>query len=319
MAICPADAGASTNAGQLAITAATSASQNFPASIFQYHSDTHSDPVTSLVMWGTVLFFALVTATEPQRMGIAAILVGLRRPMHNLFAFWVGLMISSFAFAMVGMYLLRDLLVPFTQFLKSAAKSPVVPPAQITLGVLALSIAVVMVARSSRRQAVPVPAPMPVLVPVGGSSGLRSDPSRSEDGMSDLEVASKRPNVLLRAIALGLGRTSWSTVLDSGSVKLAFTAGLGTSTSPVEFWGAILAIIASGAAVGTQLSAVLVFMLVGFSIVEVPLVCYLVSPARTQAVVTRLHGWLRAHHRQIFIFILCVGGTMLISGGVSAA
>jgi hypothetical protein len=239
--------------------------------------------------------------------------------MHNLFAFWVGLMTSSFAFAMAGMYLLRDLLVPFTQFLKSAAKSPVVPSAEIALGVLALLIAVAMVVRSSRRQAVPMPVSVPELVPVGGSSGLGSDPSRLEDSLPDLEVASKRQNLLLRAMAFGLGRTQWSTVLDRGSVKLAFAAGLGTSTSPVEFWGAVLAIIASGAAVGTQVSAVLMFMLVGFSIVEVPLVCYLVSPARTQAVLMRLHGWLRAHHRQIFIFILCVGATMLIGGGVSAA
>ena len=108
-------------------------------------------------------------------------------------------------------------------------------------------------------------------------------------------------------------------MLDSGSVKLSFAAGLGTSTSPVEFWGAVLAIIASGAAVGTQVSAVLMFMLVGFSIVEIPLVCYLVAPAKTQAVLLRLHCWLRAHHRQIFIFILCVAAAMMIKAGVSAA
>ncbi len=277
-------------------------------------------------MWGTVLFFALVTATEPQRMGIAAILVGLRRPMHNLFAFWVGLMTSSFAFAMLGMFVLRDFLIPFTQFLENAAKSPLVPPAQIALGVLAFSIAAAMVVRSARRRPVPVPVPVPVLVPVGASSGVGSDPSHLEDGPSDGEVASqrpevalKRPNVFLRALAFGVGRTSWSTVLDSGSVKLSFAAGLGTSTSPVEFWGAVLAIIASGATVGTQVSAVLMFMLVGFSIVEVPLVCFLVAPAKTQAVLLRVHRWLRAHHRQIFICILCVAGAMMINGGVSAA
>jgi hypothetical protein len=239
--------------------------------------------------------------------------------MHNLFAFWIGLMTSSFAFAMLGMFVLGDFLVPFTQFLKSAAKSPLVPPVQITLGVLALSIAVAMVVRSSRRQAVPVPAPAPVLVPVGGPSGLESDLSHLDDGLSDVEVASKRPNVFLRALAFGIGRTSWSTMLDGGSVKLSFAAGLGTSTSPVEFWGAVLAIMASGAAVGTQVSAVLMFMLVGFSIVEVPLVCYLVAPAKTQAVLMRLHGWLRAHHRQIFIFILCLAAAMMIGGGVRAA
>ncbi len=252
-------------------------------------------------------------------MGIAAILVGLRRPMHNLFAFWIGLMTSSFAFAMLGMFVLSDFLIPFTQFLKNAAKSPVVPPVQIAIGVLALSVAVTMVVRSSRRRA--VPAPVPELVSVGGSSGLGYDAPHfeEEDGPSDVEVASKTPNWFMRALAFGVGRTSWSTVLDSGSVKLSFAAGLGTSTSPLEFWGAVLAIMASGAAVGTQVSAVLMFMVVGYSIVEVPLICYLVAPAKTQAVLMRLNGWMRAHQRQIFIFILCAVAAMMINGGVSAA
>jgi hypothetical protein len=253
-------------------------------------------------MWGTVLFFALIAAVDPQRIGIAAILAGLRRPMHNLFAFWLGLMTAGLALALVGMFLLRDFLVPFTRFLKSAAKSPVVPPVQITFGVLALLIAVAIVVRSSARRAAPAPVP----VPVGGPSGLEGDPS-------GLEVVSKRPNVF------ALRRTSWSALLDSGSVKLAFVVGLITSSPPLEFWGAVLAIVASGAAASTQVSAYLMYMLVGYSIAEIPLVSYLVSPAKTQVVVMRLQGWLRAHQRQIFIFILSMVGVLMVGGGVSAA
>jgi hypothetical protein len=251
-------------------------------------------------MWGTVLFFALIAAMDPQRIGIAAILAGLRRPMHNLFAFWLGLMTAGLALALVAMFLLRDFLVPFTQFLKSAAKSPVVPPVQITFG--ALLIAVAIVVRSSARRAAPVPVP----VPVGGPSGLEGDPS-------GLEVVSKRPNVF------ALRRTSWSALLDSGSVKLAFVVGLITSSPPLEFWGAVLAIMASGAAASTKMSAYLMYMLVGYSIAEIPLVFYLVSPAKTQVVVMRLQGWLRAHQRQIFIFILSMVGVLMVGGGVSAA
>jgi hypothetical protein len=257
-------------------------------------------------MWGTVLFLALIAAMEPQRIGIAAILAGLRRPMHHLFAFWLGLMTAGLALALVGMFLLRDFLVPFTQFLKSAAKSLAVPPVQITFGVLALLIAVAIVVRSSARRAAPAPVPVPVLVPVGGPSGLEGDPS-------GLEVVSKRPNVF------ALRRTSWSALLDRGSVKLAFVAGLITSSPPLEFWGAVLAIVASGAAASTQVSAYLMYMLVGYSIAEIPLVSYLVSPAKTQVVVMRLQGWLRAHQRQIFIFILSVVGVLMVGGGVSAA
>lgn len=259
-------------------------------------------------MWGTVLFFALIAAMDPQRIGIAAILAGLRRPMHNLFAFWLGLMTAGLALALVAMFLLRDFLVPFTRFLKSAAKSPVVPPVQITFGVLALLIAVAIVVRSSARRAAPAPLP----VPVGGPSGLEGDPSR-------VEVVSKRPNVFSRVTAFPLRGTSLSALLDSGSVKLAFVAGLITSSPPLEFWGAVLAIVASGAAASTQVSAYLMYMLVGYWIAEIPLVSYLVSPAKTQVVVMRLQGWLRAHQRQIFIFILSMVGVLMVGGGVSAA
>jgi hypothetical protein len=251
-------------------------------------------------MWGTVLFLALIAAMELQRIGIATILVGLRRPMHNLFAFWLGLMTAGLALGLVGMFLLRDFLVPFTRFLKSAAKSPVVPPVQITFGVLALLIAVAIVVRSSAHRAAPVP------VPVGGPSGLQGDPS-------GLEVVSKRPNVF------ALRGRSWNALLDGGSVKLAFVAGMITSAPALEFWGAVLAIVASGAAASTQVSAFLMFMLVGYSIAEIPLVSYLVSPAKTQFVVMWLQGWLRAHQRQIFIFILSTVGVLMVGGGVGAA
>lgn len=282
--------------------------RNFRRSNFQLDSDIGSGPVASPVMWGTVLFFALIAAMDPQRIGIAAILAGLRRPMHNLFAFWLGLMTAGLALALVAMFLLRDFLVPFTQFLKSTAKSPVVPPVQITFGVLALLIAVAIVVRSSARRAAPAPVP----VPVGGPSGLEGDPS-------GLEVVSKRPNVFSRVMAFALRGTSWSALLDSGSVKLAFVVGLITSSPPLEFWGAVLAIVASGAAASTQVSAYLMYMLVGYSIAEIPLVSYLVSPAKTQVVVMRLQGWLRAHQRQIFIFILSMVGVLMVGGGVSAA
>jgi hypothetical protein len=97
---------------------------------------------------------------------------------------------------------------------------------------------------------------------------------------------------------------------------MAFIAGLATSAPPVEFWGAVLAILASGAAAGTQVSAVVVFMLVGYAIAEVPLICYLAAPAKTRAVVTRLHGWLRAHARPVFLAFLSAFGVIMIAGGV---
>jgi hypothetical protein len=234
--------------------------------------------------------------------------------MHNLFAFWLGLMTSGLALALAGIFVLRDFLFPITRFLKSAVKSPVAPPVQITFGVLMLFIAVAIVVRSSARRAAPAPVP----VQVGGPAGLEEGPCGLESDPSGLAPTPKSPTLIWRVMNFAVGRTAWSTVLDNGSVKLAFVAGLSTSAPPVEFWGAVLAIVASGAAAGTQVSAFVAFMLVAYAIAEIPLACYLVSPAKTQVVVMRLQGWLRAHHRQIFIFILCAFGVMMVSGGVSA-
>jgi hypothetical protein len=251
-------------------------------------------------MWGTVLMFALMCACEPTRIGIAALLVALPRPFRNLLAFWLGLWTSAVGLALAGLFLLRDYIAPIMQVLRFAAASPVVPPIKIIFGVLAISIAAMLFVRSSVRQAAPVPVP----VPVGGHSGW--------------ELASKRPTVFSRVSTFALGRLSWSAVLDRGSVKMAFVAGLSTSAPPIEFCGAVLAILASGAAAGTQVSAFLMFMLVAYAIAEIPLVCYLAAPTKTPAIATQLNGWLRAHPRPIFLSFLSVFGVLMVAGGVGS-
>jgi Sap, sulfolipid-1-addressing protein len=235
-------------------------------------------------MWGTVLFFALFCAAEPTRIGVAAVLVGLPRPFHNLLAFWIGLLISGGALALTALFLLNDYAVQIDHVVRSAMANPAVPPTKIALGALAIAVAAMLVVRARVRQTAAVP------VPVGGPSGLELQPKKS--------------------------RVSWAALVEGGSVGMAFVAGLATSAPPVEFWGAVLAILASGAAAGTQVSAVVVFMLVGYVIAEVPLICYLAAPAKTRATVTQLHGWLRANARAVFLGFLSVFGVIMIAGGL---
>jgi Sap, sulfolipid-1-addressing protein len=252
-------------------------------------------------VWGTVLFFGVVSSIEAQRIGIAAILVGLPRPMRNLFAFWVGLMISGSVLALAGALLLRDSLTPVIGFLTNAGSILAAPPVKIVLGLLAMSIAATLVTRSPARQVVPVQ--------VGGLVDVEP---------ADFEPAARTPNLFSRVSGLALGRFSWSTVLEKGSTKLAFVAGLSTSSPPVEFWGAVLAVLASQAAVGAQVAAFLMFMLASYAVAEIPLVCHLLWPAKTRAVLMQLQGWLRAHQRGIFVFIFGAFGLLTVIGGVSA-
>ena len=59
-------------------------------------------------MWGTVLVFALLTANDPARLGIAVILISRPRRLHNLLAYWLGGMAASIAAGLGVLILLRD-------------------------------------------------------------------------------------------------------------------------------------------------------------------------------------------------------------------
>lgn len=260
-------------------------------------------------MWGMVLMFALCCALEPTRIGVAALLIAMPRPFLNLIAFWIGLCLSGGSFLLVGMLFLSDYIRPVIEAVRSAAASPLVPPIKIAVGVLAILMAVRFVARSRARsasRATPVVTLMPVPVAVPAKT------SGSDTSGSDLRA--ERSRVLaLRSIMQG----AWiGPAVERGSVRMAFVGGLATSAPPIEFCGVMLTILASGAAATTQVSAGFVFLFVGYAIAEVPLLCYLLSPSRTRAVVMRLNGWLRSHRQQISLWFFTVFGALMVAGGV---
>ncbi|EUA85215.1 hypothetical protein I551_8343 [Mycobacterium ulcerans str. Harvey] len=85
---------------------------------------------------------------------------------------------------------------------------------------------------------------------------------------------------------------------------------------PVEYLVALTAIGASGAAMGTQLSATFVYLLVMLAIIEIPLIGYLVHPGRTEATMLWLRNWLRAHRRQIIAVAVGLAGIALVTNGM---
>lgn len=251
------------------------------------------------LMWGLVLLFGLSAAQDPLRIGVMALLIARPRPMHNLFAFWLGLMATGFGTCLAALFLLRDFLLPVVRVVSSVATSPVIPPAQVALGALALSTAVMLAVRSSVRPATCAPV---AAVPMHGGHP------------SPLVLQPKPPNVFSRL------SSSWSRLLEgmlgSRSLKMAFVAGLCTSTQIIECGGAMIAILASGPTTGTKVSAALIFTLVAFAIVEIPLVSCLVSPTKTHTTVMRLHDWLCAHRSVVFFSVLGMVGVFMVMSGV---
>jgi Sap, sulfolipid-1-addressing protein len=250
---------------------------------------TRREAVAAVDMWSAVLVLALVSAVDPVRIGITMLLIARRRPVANLLAYWLGLMATGVGLALALLLLLPEFVLPVTGFVVSAAEDPVVPPLQIALGLLVLPIAAVVAVRARRRTAL--------------TSIQDSDP------MVQSATAPSR-----------WSRWSWPALFSGrwgDSIGLAFAAGLLSATPPLEYCFAILAIAASGAALGTQVSAAIVFSLVAFAIAEIPLVGYLASPEKTTVAVAKTHDWICAYRRPIFACILGLFGVLMVASGVS--
>jgi hypothetical protein len=235
-------------------------------------------------MWSAVLALSLVAAIDPVRIGIVALLISRPRPMVNLLAFWLGGMVAGIAAALVLVLFLRDLMLSALRVLLSVVSSPVAAHVQVAIGVFAVLIAGLIAARFwvRRRTHLPVTGGEPSVVVLEPDTRTGSD------------------------------RLSIRGRLASGSLAVAFIAGVVWATPPVEYLAAILAILASPAAVGAQVSAALTFTLVAFAVAEIPLISYLAMPAKTLAVVLRLHTWIIARRRAFLALVVGAFGALLL-------
>jgi antibiotic biosynthesis monooxygenase (ABM) superfamily enzyme len=85
---------------------------------------------------------------------------------------------------------------------------------------------------------------------------------------------------------------------------------------PIDYLVVLIMIVSSGAAIGTQLGAVVIFTVVVLALVEVPLVSYLVMPAKTELAMLGLQMWADAHRRRILVAIPAFAGLMLVTAGI---
>lgn len=239
-------------------------------------------------MWRTVFMLALLTSTDPVRLGITALLVARPRPLLNLLAFWLGGMASGVAAGVAVLLTMRESLPRVIHRATSTVAGVVHGPTQIAVGLLVLLLAVrVAVKLQPRRVAVPMGAPL----------ALAPQPTNPK-------IFSRLSAVVRQA-------------LEGGNPWVAFAAGLGNATPPAEYLIALAAILASGAQAGSQFGAVLMFVVVVLAVVEIPLVSFLATPTRTQAIMEQVHSFLGARRRLISAGTIGVGGLMLVVGGMA--
>lgn len=133
---------------------------------------------------------------------------------------------------------------------------------------------------------------------LGGRRGEKSvDPDRRRFG-----------GILDRGRRLLNGRSLWA----------AGVAGFGIALPSIDYLAALALIVASGAAAATQFGALMLFNVVAFALVEIPLLAFLVAPERTRATLSALYAWIRARGRLGVAALLGVVGCMLLGVGLAS-
>jgi hypothetical protein len=234
-------------------------------------------------MWVTVLALALVAGVDPGRIGIALLLFSRRRAVLHLVALWLGGMAVGVALAAGALFGLHNLALGLMHRVDLATSSSTAGGIQIAIGVFALVVAAAIAIGFSMRQRVTTPA---------------DDPSRQTESTAFSRLSA-------RALE----------ALQAGPPWITFLVGVGITTD-FRYLTALTVILASGAALGTQVGAAAAYTLVGLAFAEVPLVCHLAAPERTRALMSRVHDWVQARRRAVLGVIVAALGVFLMTTGM---
>ena len=105
-------------------------------------------------------------------------------------------------------------------------------------------------------------------------------------------------------------------VTQTGSPWVSAVAGLAIALPSVDFLAVLAVILASGTGAATQVAALMLFQVVAFMLVEVPLIACLVAPRRTLSAMTALNEWVRSRRRREVAATLGVVGAILVTVGL---
>ncbi|RFD24538.1 hypothetical protein MUBE_13700 [Mycobacterium uberis] len=228
-------------------------------------------------MWITILVMAVAVNLEPFRIGMTVLMLNRPRPTLQLLAFLGGGFTMGMTVGLVVLFIFRRRLMTSMQF--------TLPKVQILIGVLALLVAAVLAVQIcvSREQSTEPPV----------------------DNASDSPKLSKlAPRPLIRLLK---GHSLW----------VAGVAGLGIALPSVDYLAVLTVILTSSTAATTQVSALLMFNVVAFALIEIPLAAYLLAPDTTQAWMATLNNWIQSRHRLEVATLLAGVGCVLLAVGMA--
>jgi Sap, sulfolipid-1-addressing protein len=106
--------------------------------------------------------------------------------------------------------------------------------------------------------------------------------------------------------------------LSRGSIAMAFVAGTVLNLPGVWYLEALTEIAKAMPSTVSALLQLLVFNVIMFALVEIPIVAYVVNPAGASGLVERGSEWGHSHSRQIAIWLAMIVGVWLIVKGIIA-
>jgi hypothetical protein len=254
-------------------------------------------------VWGSVLGLACLLAINPVLLALILLVISRPRPVQNLAVCWVGCLITNLPFVLVPLLIMHVMPVfrSTAHDLATAGPNSTARHIQLGMGVLTLAASAVIAVRSRARQR------KDVSTPVGNSS------SPVLDGDTPTPILLPQGRDRGSAIRRLIDRLNkeW----ENGSLWVSLVAGMTFLPGPAMVLLVDTTIAASGAPIGTQAIAAIVFVVGMLAVFEITLVSYLLTPEKTQAVLRPLHEWALAHRPQVLAAILAVVGLSLVARG----
>ena len=228
-----------------------------------------------------------------QLLAIVLVILTRPRPKPLLWAFWLTALIVNCGISGVVLALFRG----HGTFLGSTSAS-VSPVVYLIVGVIALAAAIFAATKSGRAL-------------IGHEIDRRTEAKQSSVRYG--HSLGDRAHVKVDAV-----KARATDAFDHGSVWVVIVAGVLLGAPSPFSLAAVGIMVRGGYSLPVQLALILVFALVTYIVVEVPVVGYLISPERTATRVDVFSKWLGAHKIQAVAAIAAIVGVVFIVKGITA-
>ncbi len=228
---------------------------------------------------GQIILLAVAAAFYPTLLAVVILILNRPHPVRLLSGFLIGGMAVSIS---IGVAILAFADTSNLGTNSSGSTNPII---SLVLGVLLLAIAFVLVTGRD--------------LPGAGRRAARKEKKAA------------------KAAAEDDGKEPWTTrLLTKDSFALAIILGVVLNLPSVWYLQALKEIDVGGYSQASSLLLILMFNLIMFALIELPLAYYLVRPDGAAAAVARFDAWTRSNMRQIGIWVAFVAGAYLAISGI---